>query len=1009
VAATKALIDGGQAVTGNLLAPLTQAGQQRMAGAQIAGASSDPATLRETLANPPPPLVPGSMPTTFQSTGGADAGLGQLERAVATRNPAPFMQRQADQNAARVNALQGLAPADASPEAVGTAFRQQLAAIDAQGASAENAARGQVQQAVGAMGGAVPAGADQQATRLQQYGQTLRGQVPDPDAGVPGSGLAGANAAARAREAELWRAIDPEGTLRVSMAPVRQAAVSTLTQMPRNAAPMGGEPAAIFRTAATQPSTVPFSELTALRGRITDAMRAELMQSGRTQTWGRMSQLLHGVDGAMQASVQNKALIDQAAVSAGAMRPEDTVSSRVSVLSANREGANPQDAGRAYGGDRPGLAASSTTVSAGQGRAGSAADGRLGGAARGSGLPKAVSPQSPSLLTFLVRRGGLKDQGGDLRAMNANLRRVGLVRSHGRGEPLDSAREAAEEAGYLRPDSTINDLLSAIEEEISGRKVYPEHEMADAQHAEWARQDAQDRERALANAQARVTSTAALMGGRLSPAETDHAAEMVVAGMHPQDAVEEAAAASDHRELDLEAARRSVTPGGMPAGAVQGDMLSSAGQGAGQGANFDRAAADRYLAARQATAQRHATYTNAPGVGQVLAPGRTASEYQLGDSQVPATLFPAGPGAAERAQAFVKAGGNINDATDYLAFDLRRAAEQPDGTLDAAKYQRWIKSRAETFGALPGVEDRFATAGQAQQQLDDAMARRVEAREAYEKSAAGQFLGDADPVARVGRILRSDTGPATMLQLVRLTQADPVARAGLQRAVVDYMLRDLRGNASFSEGMPTALKADVFQTFMKKSAPALAPIFTPEQMASMEAVAADLQRAARSVSSTKLPGGSNTAQDLHGGQVHGSGHQSVLTQVVVGEMVGEVAERLAGPAGKLAGVGAMVLNAMRQAGLTKVDQLVEQAMLHPELARTLLMKVPPHSSFTPVYGAMLRQQLRAAAMTSAVSGQRREPEPPPPAPSIAVTPRDVPPVAAWASHAPFSLAPGMPR
>jgi hypothetical protein len=45
------------------------------------------------------------------------------------------------------------------------------------------------------------------------------------------------------------------------------------------------------------------------------------------------------------------------------------------------------------------------------------------------------------------------------------------------GLPLDYAREAAEEAGYLRGDhngtSTVNDLLDAIDAEMRGQKRYP--------------------------------------------------------------------------------------------------------------------------------------------------------------------------------------------------------------------------------------------------------------------------------------------------------------------------------------------------------------------------------------------------------------------------------------------------------------------------------------------------------------------------------------------------------
>lgn len=78
----------------------------------------------------------------------------------------------------------------------------------------------------------------------------------------------------------------------------------------------------------------------------------------------------------------------------------------------------------------------------------------------------------PTLLTFLIRKGGLRDQGGDLRAMDAHKRRVGLVRQRG-GLSLDYAREAAAEAGYLPAGSYVSDLLDAIARELRGHAVFP--------------------------------------------------------------------------------------------------------------------------------------------------------------------------------------------------------------------------------------------------------------------------------------------------------------------------------------------------------------------------------------------------------------------------------------------------------------------------------------------------------------------------------------------------------
>jgi hypothetical protein len=94
-----------------------------------------------------------------------------------------------------------------------------------------------------------------------------------------------------------------------------------------------------------------------------------------------------------------------------------------------------------------------------------------------------ANPEAQSLTEFLASKGGLGPD-SELEAIGAHGHTVSvegvgrrkLVRQG--GLPLDYAREAAEEAGYLRGDhkgtSTVNDLLDAIDAEMRGQKRYPE-------------------------------------------------------------------------------------------------------------------------------------------------------------------------------------------------------------------------------------------------------------------------------------------------------------------------------------------------------------------------------------------------------------------------------------------------------------------------------------------------------------------------------------------------------
>lgn len=97
-----------------------------------------------------------------------------------------------------------------------------------------------------------------------------------------------------------------------------------------------------------------------------------------------------------------------------------------------------------------------------------------------SPAPSRPSPSVPapeSLVGFLKRHGGIKDDGGELAARDLSRQFPGLVNR--RGMSLDAAREAAAEAGYLGGDTshavsetTVNDFLDALD----NHPVYSVHD-----------------------------------------------------------------------------------------------------------------------------------------------------------------------------------------------------------------------------------------------------------------------------------------------------------------------------------------------------------------------------------------------------------------------------------------------------------------------------------------------------------------------------------------------------
>ena len=426
----------------------------------------------------------------------------------------------------------------------------------------------------------------------------------------------------------------------------------------------------------------------------------------------------------------------------------------------------------------------------------------------------------------------------------------------------------------------------------------------------------------------------------------------------------------------------------------QGKRLQARESGAGSNvlpqapltANFGSDNAAAYRAAANATRERAQTF-NAGPVGQALRQGRAGLPYSLSDSQVAGKFFNGGSHAAEDVQSFLKAVGDrpraVETLQDYAASDLLHSASRSDGTLDPAKFSRWMDRHGDALRAFPELAAKFRDASSAESAVADAMAARKATLDAFDKSAAAKFIG-SDPVVAVDSVLRSKDPASAMRDLVGRIGDNPDAKAGLQRAIIESIERKAVGNELAGQTETTFIKSDTFQNLIRKNDAALSEAFSPEQMDTLRAIAADLQRANLSKTGGKLPGGSNTAQDIlaagKSAKAAGEGHHGNL----LGYILAAAAEHVTHSVLPFVGlIGAKMGGAIRDAGLGKVDDLVTQAMLDPELARSLLAKVTPKDA--PMRGAALAAQLKrlsvaasAEAFASQNAPKRRAMMPAPP-------------------------------
>jgi hypothetical protein len=387
---------------------------------------------------------------------------------------------------------------------------------------------------------------------------------------------------------------------------------------------------------------------------------------------------------------------------------------------------------------------------------------------------------------------------------------------------------------------------------------------------------------------------------------------------------------------------------------VKGEGQANGGPGLSPGTaglpgstQFSQDIANRYAAARAGTAAEKETYTRGP-VGAVLRPGPTFGSFTMPGSSVPPALFD----QPERLAAFVKAAAGdpdtMNQMQDYAAWSLRNAAVR-NGQLDPAKYQKWIGDHQYALRTFPDVAENFANVATAQQSLDAALAAQKDALTAYQKSAARHFLGDKDPVQAAGKALAN---PEQFAELITALQGNPDAIAGMKRATVDYMLGKTLSTAEAGTSGLQQIKGDTLQRFIADNRKTLSSLFSESEMDAMNSVAADIQRANRSIVAAKIPGGSNTTQDTAMMQ---AGPSSILQSIIL-KMMGTTGGAFIGHPieGYVAG---STMSAMQAARMDNLKAAVTELMLDPRKAAAAMAKVTPASADT--VGRLFAARMRA--------------------------------------------------
>lgn len=361
---------------------------------------------------------------------------------------------------------------------------------------------------------------------------------------------------------------------------------------------------------------------------------------------------------------------------------------------------------------------------------------------------------------------------------------------------------------------------------------------------------------------------------------------------------------------------------------------------------------------------------------------------------VPSRIFYPRPESATAIAKYRKAVGKevADQQIEQYAIDrLRKVGMREDGTLDPKTLATFRRGHADALKATPDLDAKLAnveTASRAMKEAADGAAirakeatdiagkqiaaaakRQKEAVDEVQRSRLGQIMNLEDPqdvTRNIGGVFGRQDAMKEMRKLRNAVGSDPEARQGLRKAIVDHITGRFVGNTEGGTSGESLIKSDQFQTFVKNHARTLEVAgFTKDEIKTMESIAADLRRANRSITAVKLPGQSNTAQDIYKVQ-KGDRASTILARVLMAGGAG-AGYLQSGGVGALAGaLGAKVVNGMREAGIQTIDDVVADALLNPERARILLSKLPVRPD-QGVLETLAKSYRRSVVPTAAVS------------------------------------------
>jgi hypothetical protein len=368
--------------------------------------------------------------------------------------------------------------------------------------------------------------------------------------------------------------------------------------------------------------------------------------------------------------------------------------------------------------------------------------------------------------------------------------------------------------------------------------------------------------------------------------------------------------------------------------------------------NMTEEQAQKYAQANKEYGEYAQTYKKGP-VGNVLASDGFKGQYKTMDSAVAGKAVKQGASGYQTAKMFIDAAKKSPEAIEAMKENLLnkfRGALDNDGMAQPGKFQRLRKDFDGAIKAIeevsPGFSNLVSNPTKAAAELANFAERKRLGLDAVKKEAASRFLGLTNEVEvqdRIGALLNSkSTTVENVKGLINSLGGNKDALDGIRRAATDWILRTDTNSARLGVGQSAALSFDRIDKLLKNREHVLKEFFTPEQMDVLRAVHKDLVMENSSIMATRTKGQSATGKNSLNASFEKLKELSKTQGINLFSVASAAATTYANGATSmlptLFAATAITGNQFRASGMSKIQNIVGQAVMDPVFARELVKR-----------------------------------------------------------------------